>query len=132
MLKLSFSNPKFVEWTTKDGHHVVKCIYSCNRHETDPNQGSEAYNRKFTVEGIASCSPNDTYSLKLGRILADSRAKSRAYSEALIYISSEEDIEEYIKYEQDKLDFIKRMKFLKVQEGEHLKYVLDRADTMAE
>lgn len=130
MLKLSFSEPKYVDWTTKDGHHVVKCIYSCTMHYTDSNTVA----KKFVSEGQSSCSPNDTFDMKIGRIIADSRAKSNAYAicaaefpKGYVY-----NMTQTLKKMQDNIDFVKKIHFLKVQEGEHLKYVLNGANTVAE
>lgn len=130
MLKLSFSEPKYVDWTTKDGHHVVKCIYHCVMHNTDDG----SITKKFVSEGCSTCSPNDTFDMKTGRIIADSRAKSNAYTSCIAgtpkgYIHN---VKQAIKKLQDNIDFVKKMRFLKVQEGEHLKYVLNGANPVAE
>lgn len=130
MLKLSFSEPKYVDWTTKEGNHVVKCIYRCVMHNTDDS----SIIKKFVSEGYSTCSPNDTFDMKTGRIIADSRAKSNAYATCLAgtpngYIHN---VKKAIKKLQDNIDFVKKVRFLKAQEGEHLKYVLKGTGTVAE
>lgn len=125
MVKLSFYTPRYFEYM-KGGQMVNKCIYECEV----INTFTGAILTSFKVEGISTCSANDVYNTTKGNIIADSRAKAKAYTIARDLISSREvdvmnaKIESY----QNLIAFHKKMQYLKKQEDQHLNYVLNHND----
>lgn len=125
MVKLSFNNPKYFQYM-KDGKQVIKCTYSCQVYDNDLHYVVTTFN----VEGYSMCSKNDTFNEVLGKIIADSRAKSEAYRLARDMFSSGDiyrmklDIALY----QKRINFHKKMQYLKQQEDKHLNWVLKNAD----
>lgn len=125
MVKLSFKNPKYFQYM-EEGRMVVKCVYTCEVYDKDIHQSIHT----FTVEGYSTCSENDTFDESQGKIIADSRAKSQAYSIARDMFTKCDicQMESKIAMYQKLIDFHKKMQYLKQQEDKHLNWVLKNAD----
>lgn len=125
MVKLSFKNPKYFQYM-EDGKQVIKCTYSCKVYDNDLH----CVVTTFNVEGYSTCSENDTFNEVLGKIIADSRAKSEAYRIARDMFSSGDlyRMKLEIALYQKRIDFHKKMQYLKQQEDKHLNWVLKNAN----
>ena len=123
MVKLSFYSPKYFEYM-KDGKMVNKCVYEC---EVVDNDLHEVIN-SFKVEGYSMCSADDTYDVSRGNIIADSRAKSKAYTIARDMFSNHyiHQLNKKIELYNKLIAFHKKMQYLKQQEDKHLNYVLNK------
>lgn len=123
-MKLTFSKPKFIHYTKND-QQVTKCIYKCKMVTPD---GNIVYD--FVVDGYAVCSPNDEYKPRTGEIIADSRAKSNAYTKCRNRIAINlEEHQDIIFTSIDMVKFFDKMQFLKKQEAQHLEFVLNENNT---
>ena len=125
MVKLSFKSPRYFQYI-RDGKQVIKCTYSCKVYDNDLHYVVTTFN----VEGYSMCSEKDTFNEVQGKIIADSRAKSEAYRIARDMFSSGDisrmklDIALY----QKRINFHKKMQYLKQQEDKHLNWVLKNAN----
>ena len=74
MIKLRFSKPLY---KTYDAGRVTTCTYECTR--VGPKDENDAEHLRFTVTGKAVCSKQDVPDERIGRHIAESRAKLLAY-----------------------------------------------------
>lgn len=118
-MKLQFSTPTF---KVLNGNKVTVCTYTCAV-MTDAGKTL----KKFKVTGKACLAPTDEYDANLGKHLADSRAKEKAYSvvaeELPMGVLKEQ--EARIKEVQTTIAFYKKMYHLRNAERKHLKTLLD-------
>ena len=108
MLKLRFSKP---EIKTFLNGQITKCYIKCQIVETQTDNVLD----KFSVSGQARCNPVDKLDPVLGAILAESRAKSRAYARAEDYTCNVLDN----MGASDLLDLNQQMWYLKEAEKAH-------------
>ena len=125
MVKLSFKNPRYFQYM-RDGKQVIKCTYSCEVYDNDLH----CVVNTFNVEGYSMCSEKDTFNEAQGKIIADSRAKSEAYRLARDMFSSGDlyRMKLEIALYQKRINFHKKMQYLKQQEDKHLNWVLKNAN----
>lgn len=125
MVKLSFKSPRYFQYM-RDGKQVVKCTYSCKVYDNDLH----CVVTTFNVEGYSMCSEKDTFNEAQGKIIADSRAKSEAYRIARDMFSSGDIYRMKLKIAlyQKRINFYKKMQYLKQQEDKHLNWVLKNAN----
>lgn len=120
MIKLQFSKRKY--YTFSDGK-VVVCSYDCTVYDSSDGRILQ----KFKVKGKATCAEQDMPNPYLGRMIADSRAKEKAYTKARTLFDKEE-LEARWKEVTKTLDefrFFDQMSYLRRNEQVHIKKLIN-------
>lgn len=119
MYKLSFSKPMYK--TYKDGK-ITLCTYKCTMLDA---KTKEVFS-DFVVTGKSVCSDNDTIDVKVGRNLAESRAKYQAYSTAKELMDCNiclEDVHEQFEETLNIISFYNSLNYLKKNELKHINFL---------
>lgn len=133
-IKLSFCGREDYKWI-ESGNNII-CGIKCKIKRVDPNLWDYKHkisrffprvinnynNSMFTVYGVAKCHPGDEFDVKIGKRVAESRAKHKAYSIAKRYITAlsnkiESDLNEY-------KNFVKEMNRQEEHEKKHMNYLI--------
>lgn len=120
MIKLQFSKPHF--HTYNEGKTTI-CIYSCKVIDND----NKEIKAEFKTTGKAICSENDTLDPAVGRMIADSRAKYKAYK--IAYSMHSGTLIGYYKKQlrdiYNVVEFNAQMQYLKKMEEQHITDLCD-------
>ena len=116
MIKLRFSPPVY---KTYNGGKVTTCLYKCQK--VDSSKGIVL--KEFSVVGKAKCSAQDVPDEKIGKMIAESKAKYLAFKQCTYDPNLVESIEKLLDEVADVFWFNEKMKRCKKRELEHLKYL---------
>jgi hypothetical protein len=114
MIKLRFSPPAY---KTYHGGRITTCLYECEQVDTERKKVLT----KFTVQGKATCSSLDIPNEKIGRMVAESRAKFLAYKKVAMDKDCIKMCEEELDRMSDYLMYQYKVHKCKKRELEHLK-----------
>ena len=119
MFKLRFSNPMY---HTYDNDRITVCKYECTVLDCSKKEVIQT----FKVIGKSICSPEDTIDVRMGKMIAEGKAKLLAYSKMSNYYSQSyiDYLTEQVKGMIDELNFIYQMKFLTKSERKHLDLIV--------
>lgn len=102
-LKLVFKDPQYIINKKKN---TVTCILNCSYlydlHDHIPQKHYEIYNRNFIACGVARCNSKDTFNKVIGKRIAESKAKTKAYS---IYIKKLQKVKHLLFKSQQVIDY---------------------------
>lgn len=117
MIKLRFSKPNY---KVIENCNKVLCTYECDIYNTV----NKIVYRHFKVLGEAICHKKDKFDEKTGKMIADSKAKFKAYSIAKSHYSyTYKTLNKELQNILDVIDFYDQMSYLKVSENAHLNFI---------
>lgn len=114
MIKLRFSPPVY---KTYNGGKITTCTYKCEQVNTRRKEVIS----EFTVQGKATCSDQDVPNERIGRNIAESRAKYLAYKRVAISPDCLEDCETDVDRRSEYLMYQYKIQRCKKRELDHLK-----------
>lgn len=120
-IKLSFgSGPAF--YVNQEKRTVV-CVLNCRIRKFS---GGKSKNNYFKTTGIASCIEGDVFNEKTGKMLAESKAKKKAYNKAARILKKR--FENMAKRCNEYEFASEKFEYLEQKENIHLQGIMDNLD----
>lgn len=109
-MKLQFSKPKYHSY---DNERIITCSYQCNIIDDE-----RRIIKSFKTIGKAVVAPGDVPNTKLGKRIAEGKAKKKAYNKGYLIIRNQ--FLPIHKLHEEQEQFLHQMKYLIVDEIKHL------------